>query len=68
MSRVRITTSKDGSLVVSGSIELVDHEGSEYDLTGREKVFLCRCGQSANKPFCDGSHRAAGFTADEVAP
>lgn len=68
MTDVRITTTKDGSLMVSGAVQLVDHEGNEYDLTGRDKVFLCRCGHSANKPFCDGSHRRVGFEADEVAP
>jgi CDGSH-type Zn-finger protein len=28
------------------------------------QVFLCRCGQSKTKPYCDGSHKAAGFVAD----
>jgi CDGSH-type Zn-finger protein len=32
-----------------------------WDLSGRQKISLCRCGQSANKPFCDGAHKACGF-------
>lgn len=36
-------------------------EGSSQQKTG--PIVLCRCGQSANKPFCDGAHREAGFKA-----
>ena len=42
-------------------------EGNEFDLGGRDVVSLCRCGQSANKPFCDGSHRTTHFVSTEKA-
>ena len=51
----------NGPLRVSGSFALKDAEGQEFDLTGRPAISLCRCGASANKPFCDGSHKTAGF-------
>ncbi len=50
-----------GPLRVSGSFTLQDPQGQEFDLTGRPAVSLCRCGASANKPFCDGSHKSVGF-------
>ena len=37
--------------------KVVDKEGNNYDLAGREIVSICRCGLSGNKPFCDGSHK-----------
>jgi CDGSH iron-sulfur domain-containing protein 3 len=55
----RIKILDNGPLVVSGDFLLGDSLGSEYPK--KEKVFLCRCGQSINKPFCDGSHKKAGF-------
>ena len=63
MSDVSIKTRENGPLVVTGPIKLVDHLGNSYDLTGQDNVALCRCGQSAKKPFCDGTHRQVGFTA-----
>jgi len=38
------------------------------DLPGKDNIALCRCGKSAKKPFCDGSHRTVGFCAAETAP
>ena len=52
----------NGPLMVSGNLELVSGTGRTTDKV--TKTFLCRCGQSANKPYCDGSHKAAGFVAD----
>lgn len=57
MSKTTIKVNSNGSLLISGEFEIVDKNGKEYHLGGRDKVSLCRCGMSANKPFCDGSHR-----------
>jgi CDGSH-type Zn-finger protein len=54
-----ILVSRNGPYFVSGRIELVDAPWGEG--ASREHYTLCRCGQSKNKPFCDGSHWAAGF-------
>jgi len=50
----------DGPLWVSGGIEVTRADGST--LEQRNRVTLCRCGHSASKPLCDGSHKEAGFT------
>jgi CDGSH-type Zn-finger protein len=50
----------DGPLWVSGGIKVTRADGST--LENRNRVTLCRCGQSGSKPLCDGSHKEAGFT------
>ena len=70
MSTVKITVKKNGSYRVEapeGGVELVDGDGNRYDLTGKPAFSLCRCGGSANKPFCDGTHNKIGFQAAESA-
>ena len=57
-----ITPYRDGPLVVRGDFRLVDQDGSEID-PGRQTIALCRCGKSGIKPFCDGTHKRAGFSA-----
>ncbi len=57
-----ITPYRDGPLLVRGDFRLVDQDGVEID-PGRDTVALCRCGRSGIKPFCDGTHKRAGFTA-----
>jgi CDGSH-type Zn-finger protein len=57
MSKTKIVISNNGAIRVDGDFEIVDMEGNAYDLQGRTLVSLCRCGLSANKPFCDGSHK-----------
>jgi len=68
MSEVVIKTRENGPLLVTGPFKLIDHLGNEFDLTGKESVALCRCGQSSRRPFCDGTHRNCGFLAGEVVP
>lgn len=62
MSDTTIICSNNGPLRITGKdIVLKDANGNTFDLSGREVISLCRCGQSANKPFCDGSHARTGF-------
>ncbi len=58
--RITITPLKDGPNQVSGSVTVLDEAGNDVKET--DTVFLCRCGHSANKPFCDGSHKREGWT------
>lgn len=58
---LKVTPLPDGPLLVEGNLEVVSGTGRTVDRVA--KVALCRCGQSANKPFCDGSHVKAGFSA-----
>jgi len=59
---MKITLTENGPYKVEGAseLELVDHDGTPVDID-RDTVFLCRCGGSTNKPFCDGTHSKAGF-------
>jgi CDGSH-type Zn-finger protein len=75
----KITVTKDGPYVVSGSVPLslqtigVNAEGESVKWKEGKKLpiateyALCRCGESKNKPFCDGSHAKAGFDGTETA-
>ncbi len=62
MPATKITVQNDGSIRVEGDFEIVDPTGAAFGLAGRTVISLCRCGQSQNKPFCDGSHRRVGFS------
>jgi CDGSH-type Zn-finger protein len=69
MSGVVIRVRPNGPLLVEGPLKVVDQNGNEFPLNpAKPATALCRCGQSANKPFCDGSHNRVGFTASEPAP
>jgi CDGSH-type Zn-finger protein len=70
MAQVKITVRPNGPYRVeapAGSVELVDVNGNHFDLAGKPAFSLCRCGASANKPFCDGTHGRIGFQAAELA-
>ncbi|MFG1621969.1 CDGSH iron-sulfur domain-containing protein [Kribbella sp. NPDC049227] len=53
--RVTIRAYPDGPLLVRGPFELRDEDGEPID-PGRATIALCRCGRSAIKPLCDGTH------------
>ena len=64
MADTTVTTRKNGPYLVQGGIKIVDADGNDVAIDGdSDMVFLCRCGESANKPFCDGKHRQVGFEA-----
>lgn len=51
----QIKVNDNGSLRVTGDIELIDGEGNKIET--KATFSLCRCGLSNNKPFCDGAHK-----------
>ncbi len=51
----KITVTATGPYLIAGTVELVDANGSTIEK--KESFALCRCGHSANKPFCDGQHK-----------
>src|SRR5689334_16013595 len=53
---------ENGPLLLRGDFTLMTPDGEVID-PGRRTVALCRCGKSALKPFCDGTHKAIGFRA-----
>ena len=63
---IEIRVSLDGPYVVANLPEFRNWLGEE--LPHKPQMELCRCGQSANKPFCDGSHHEVGFNASGEPP
>ncbi len=57
----KITPLNNGPIRIEGDFEIYDPQGNRFGLAGRSAISLCRCGHSANKPFCDGSHSRIGF-------
>ncbi|MCS7067059.1 MAG: CDGSH iron-sulfur domain-containing protein [Meiothermus sp.] len=60
---MKIEFRENGSIGIETGGTLVLRQGEQEVLIEKPKVSLCRCGHSANKPFCDGSHKTAGFVA-----
>ena len=61
MPNVKITIFDDGPLEVTGPITLTNENGKSIEVEPGEPCYLCRCGGSTTKPFCDGSHSKIGF-------
>lgn len=60
-----ITIRPDGPYRVEGGVPLEGPEGQPYEL--KPAYSLCRCGKSANKPYCDATHKECGFVGTETA-
>jgi CDGSH-type Zn-finger protein len=61
MTPARLIPLPDGAYELTGALGLVDPNGEAIKPLA-EHVYLSRCGRSANKPFCDGSHARTGWT------
>jgi CDGSH-type Zn-finger protein len=67
---IKMLFTPNGPIAVSGDLselKLTDSTGQPIDVSGEKKIFLCRCGGSVTKPFCDGTHTTIGFQAAEAA-
>jgi CDGSH-type Zn-finger protein len=67
---IKMLFQPNGPIVVGGDLselKLTDSTGQPIDVSGEKKIFLCRCGGSTTKPFCDGTHDRIGFQAAEAA-
>jgi CDGSH-type Zn-finger protein len=63
-NRPSVIPTPNGPYLVKNLENLVDKRGS---IKTKETMALCRCGQSANKPFCDGTHAKIGFSSEKLA-
>jgi uncharacterized Fe-S cluster protein YjdI len=57
-TEIEVKPSANGPLLVRGRIRVLLPDGTTEEL---QRAAFCRCGQSGNKPFCDGTHREIGF-------
>ena len=57
--KVTMRVKPNGSIRVTGEVDFLDADGNVLET--KTDFSLCRCGHSKEKPFCDGSHKAAGF-------
>lgn len=62
MEQTKITLMPNGPLMIEGNLTVSKQDGEK--IKEGEKLFLCRCGHSSNKPFCDGSHKKENFKAE----
>jgi CDGSH-type Zn-finger protein len=59
---IKMRVKANGSIRVTGTVDFVDEDGNVVE--SKTDFSLCRCGHSKEKPYCDGSHKAAGFEAN----
>lgn len=62
---MEVKANQNGPYLIPGTFKYTDADGNEQTTPGK-MVALCRCGQSSNKPFCDGTHNKVGFQSPEI--
>ena len=62
MSDVKITIIDNGPIKVEGPVSFLDENGKPIEVEAGDAVWLCRCGASKEKPYCDGAHDKCGFS------
>jgi CDGSH-type Zn-finger protein len=67
MADVTISLIGNGPIMVEGPAVLLDADDNPIETPAGKAFFLCRCGQSSEKPFCDGTHKACGYLSDNIA-
>jgi CDGSH-type Zn-finger protein len=60
--KIKMQFKNNASIRVTGTVDFVDADGNVVET--KTDFSLCRCGASKEKPFCDGSHREAGFVSE----
>jgi len=69
VSEFTVRVRPNGPLVIEGPVKVIDQHGNSFPTNpAKPVVALCRCGQSSNRPFCDGAHNRCGFQSAEIAP
>jgi CDGSH-type Zn-finger protein len=58
---MKISARENGPYLIEADGPVVFTRGGTEELIDQRVIALCRCGQSSNKPFCDGTHKAAEF-------
>jgi len=66
MGEPNIKVKPNGPYRVTGPIVVTDAQGKEIVVEEGRGISLCRCGQSDNKPYCDGTHGRVGFQCDKM--
>ena len=67
---IEVVATKNGPYLLTGDLrvlDLRDGDGNLFDVASKSRIFLCRCGASTTKQFCDGKHSKIGFEAPEAA-
>lgn len=67
VAKTKITVGEEGPYRVEGDVEVVDDEGRTIRTREGRAIYLCRCGESSTKPFCDGTHNDVGFSGEQAA-
>ena len=63
MTDLIVKCSPNGPYWIRGPLTITDPTGANVTIADGKTAALCRCGHSANKPFCDGAHSKIGFDA-----